>query len=199
MRVLSDAVRDALDVPEEAEAKKEALTDLQEVMALLAGLSPAAKMLLDTLHDHGWECVLNPDTTDSINEINKLASQYLACALLVQEHENLIDEDDYRDELDYIYSNRPETAEPKEPVSAEEDRNFERSVLSDPLKLLLVMLTPVQIESLCFRSNLHLLFLTIYTQEYMLCILSCGTETNSNFVSCLWLDWIHIVAASICK
>lgn len=149
LRVQSDAVRDALDVPEEAEAKKEALTDLQEVMALLAGLSPAAKMLLDTLHDHGWECVLNPDTTDSINEINKLASQYLACALLVQEHEYLIVEDDYRDELDYIYSNRPETAEPKEPVSAEEDRNFERSVLSDPMKQLLDMLTPVQIETLC--------------------------------------------------
>ncbi|MGM9602982.1 MAG: TerB N-terminal domain-containing protein [Faecousia sp.] len=148
LRVQSDAVRDALDVPEEAETKKEALTDLQEVTALLAGLSPAARVLLDMLHDHGWECVLNPDTTDSINEINKLASQYLACALLVQEHEYLIVEDDYRDELDYIYSNRPETAEPKEPVSEEEDRCFDRSVLSDPMKQLLDMLTPVQIETL---------------------------------------------------
>lgn len=148
LRAQSDAVRDALDVPEEMEAKKEALTDLQEVAALLAGLSPAAKVLLDTLHDHGWECVLNPDTTDSINEINKLASQYLACALLVQEHEHLIVEDDYRDELDYIYDNRPETADPIELVSTEEDCHFERSVLSAQMKQFLDALTPVQIETL---------------------------------------------------
>lgn len=148
LRAQSDAVRNALDVPEEVEAKKEALTDLQEVMSLLAELSPAAKALLDTLHNCGWECVLNPETTGSINEINKLANKYLACALLVQERKHLIVEDDYRDELEYIYANKLELANPIEQVSAEEDYHFDGSVFSDEMKQFLDALTPVQLEAL---------------------------------------------------
>ena len=148
LRAQSDAVRDALDVPEQAEAKKENLTDLQEVTALVAELSPEAKGLLDTLRHQEWECIQNSGTMVSFNEINNLANQYLACALIVQENGHLIVEDDYRDELEYIYANKPQTADLTDPVSAEEDSYFERSLLSDQMKQFLDTLTPVQSETL---------------------------------------------------
>lgn len=148
LRAQSDAVRDALDVPEEVEIKKESLTDLQEVMALWAELSPAARILLDTLYDGGWECMTSPEIVDTVDEINKLANQYLACALLVPEHDHLIVEDDYRDELDYIYANKPEVAGTTEQIVTEESGYFDPLALSEEMKQFLKALTPVQSETL---------------------------------------------------
>ena len=109
LRTQSDAVRDALEVPGEA-AEKPLLTDLREVSALLAELSPEAERLLDQLRGSGWECPYLPEMSDSVGEINRLAGKYLACALLARERAQLIVEDDYRDELDHLYANRPGAA-----------------------------------------------------------------------------------------
>lgn len=94
LREQSDAVRDALDVPEATEIEKESLTEL------------------------------------------------------THEHEDLIAENDHRDETDDINANRSEINDPIETASAERDFYFDRSILSDQMNHLLDALTPVQMEVL---------------------------------------------------
>lgn len=152
LRVQSDAVRDALEVVEESQ--KELLTDLQEMKALVSEISPQAKHLLDQLYSGDWKCVATPEMKRSIEEINRLAYKYLACALLVRERSNLVVEDDYQDELDYIYANPAEMPEPTEAafvekeVERETESGFDLSLLSDEMQELVCMLTPVQQQTL---------------------------------------------------
>ncbi len=111
IRKQSDAVREALKVDEESTVEipeeKELLTDLQEITSIYQGISPQSRELLDRLAAVGWECILSPTDESYITEINRLAKHFLGCALLVKEQDLLAAEDDYRDELDYIYKNPP--------------------------------------------------------------------------------------------
>ena len=114
IRKQSDAVREALKVDEESTVEileeKELLTDLQEVTSIYQGIPPQSRELLDRLAAVGWECILSPTDEAHITEINRLAKHFLGCALLVKEQDLLAVEDDYRDELDYIYENPPSSA-----------------------------------------------------------------------------------------
>lgn len=183
LRTQSDAVRDALDVPEESVSAKEALTDLQEVMALLVELTPEAKSLLDMLFSSKWECVFSSEMSNAIDEINKQANKYLACALLVREHERLIVEDDYRDELDQIYAGQTEVTEPKKTLPAQEVQSFDLSVLSAEMQKFIDALSPVQEETL------H----TILTQRDALSALSQIAEEAMTMPEIL-IDEINDVA-----
>lgn len=140
----SEWVREALTVPD-AELPKELLTDLQEVSAILAESSKEAKLLLVTLYQNGWECEFTEETLAAKSEVNRLANKYLACNLLAEEQNRLIVEDDYRDELEHIYSNGFES------VATSYDTNvsyLDSSLLSDELKLLVDSLSPTLSEAL---------------------------------------------------
>lgn len=140
----SEWVREALTVSEQ-EPEKELLTDLQEVSAILAESSSEARALFDTLQQSGWECDFAVEMLDAESEINKLANKYLACNLLAREQNRLIVEDDYRDELDHIYSNGIENSESSHDTAS---GFFDTSLLSDELKQLVDLLSPAHSDAL---------------------------------------------------
>ncbi len=140
----SNDVRDALHVKEmTTPEKKELLTDVQEVTAIYTTISPSARSLLDRLEKSSWECSTSQGDEPLIAEINRLAERYLGCALLVAEASKIIAEDDYRDELEYIYQNQPAT-------SSEENGSklFDSSVLTPEMKDFVDALLPVQQKAL---------------------------------------------------
>lgn len=150
LRTQSDAVREALNVPEYIKEKKELLIDLEEFKAFLETLSSEAKLLLDTLLESNWECVSDSEKTNLVNEINRQANKYLACTLIIQTHELLIVEEDYRDELKDIYINQIEVEEvdTQEEVLIEQETHFIIERLSNEMQQLITSLTSVQVEIL---------------------------------------------------
>lgn len=139
LRSQSDAVRNALEVSEENQEQKELLTDLEEVRALLEALTEDARKLIDYFVQSKWQCVNDADKITLVNEINKQANKYLACALIVPEQDLLIIEDDYRDELDYIYADQPKWNDGEE----QKDEEF-----PDGIQQVMENLTSVQAEVL---------------------------------------------------
>jgi hypothetical protein len=104
----SEVVRKALGVEEmNINEVKELYTDIQEVTAIYTTISPKERILLDRLNKSKWECNAEQEDEPLIAEINRLAERYLGCALLVAEDSKIIVEDDYRDELEYIYQDKP--------------------------------------------------------------------------------------------
>lgn len=147
LRNQSDAVRNALEVSEENQEKKELLTDLEEVRALLEVLTEDARKLIDYFVQNKWQCVNDADKITLVNEINKQANKYLACALIVPEQDLLIIEDDYRDELDYIYADQLKSSDGE----GREDQlmySFSAEELSDGMQQVMENLTSVQVEVL---------------------------------------------------
>lgn len=146
LREQSDAVRDALEVPE-AVSEKPPLTELSEVSSLLEKLPSGAMDLLNTLRQRGWEAELLPNA-GALEELNRLSAQFLACSLVVNERGRLIVEDDFRDELDYIAENTPgafiAAAEDEEDSAVSEDERFALEKLSPELRELVSGLTPEQ-------------------------------------------------------
>ena len=147
LRTQSDAVREALNVSEHIEEKKELLIDLEEFKTFLGSLSSEEKSLLDILSKSNWECVNDSGKTDLVNEINRQANKYLACALIIQTHELFIVEEDYRDELNDIYINQIEIDTQKE-VLIEQETHFIIERLSNEMQQLITSLTSVQVEIL---------------------------------------------------
>ncbi|SHK47638.1 TerB N-terminal domain-containing protein [Desulforamulus aeronauticus] len=144
LREQSDAVRTALQVEETVTSvQKELLTDLQEVTSIYAALSSEARQLLDRLHASGWVCEQTAAEEPLIAEINRLAEYYLSCALLAKENDTVMAEDDYRDELEYIYKNRPQLS-----VADSDTGKFNMSVLSPELKEFVENLVPEQKKAL---------------------------------------------------
>jgi len=136
----SDAVRKALEVEEtNTPENKELYTDIREVTAIYTAISPKARSLLDRLDKSTWECSAAQEDEPLIVEINRLAERYLGRALLVVEASKIIAEDDYRDELEYIYQNQPTTSFEKHG-----SKLFDSSVLSPEMKELVDALEPVQ-------------------------------------------------------
>jgi len=140
----SDAVRAALDAEETTTPEKKALlTDIQEVTAIYTAISSSARSLLDRLEKSSWECSAAQGDEPLIAEINRLAERYLGCALLVAEASKIIAEDDYRDELEYIYQNQPATSS-----EGNGSKLFDSSVLTPEMKEFVDALVPVQQKAL---------------------------------------------------
>lgn len=148
LRSQSNAVRDALEVSESTEGPKELLTDLEEVKALLETLSADAKGLIDELAKNKWEGVNDSNKAKLIDEINMQAAKYLACALLVLEQDLIVVEDDYRDELDYIYTNQPGLEKSQGQMCESANGFFTVEKLSDGLRYVIENLSLSQIEIL---------------------------------------------------
>ena len=102
LREQSDQVREALRV-EESQPEKPLLTDLKEVTAIYQTVSAQGQQLLRDLGAAEWEMKVPTDTI-AIDEINREARRILGCSILHNEHNLLIAEDDYRDELAEVLS-----------------------------------------------------------------------------------------------
>jgi len=141
----SNDTRDALGVEETNTPKnKELYTDIQQVTAIYTAISPKARSLLDRLDKSTWECSAAQEDEPLIAEINRLAERDLGRALLVVEASKIIAEDDYRDELEYIYQNQPATSS-KESGS----KIFDSSRLtSEAMKNFVDALEPIQQKAL---------------------------------------------------
>lgn len=155
LRIQSDAVREALNVPEAVE-QKELLTDLEEVRSILAAVSSEAKALLVQLYHSDWECEKTDQNAALVREINREANRYLACELVLREGSKWVVEEDYRDELEHIYEveqapTQEKEETPKEPdisatveEPAKSDEEFDVTGLPEEMQALLEALTPVQ-------------------------------------------------------
>jgi hypothetical protein len=140
----SNYTRNILSVEKTTNPEKKALlTDIQQITAIYIAVSPSARSLLDRLEKSAWECSVAQGDEPLIAEINRLAELHLCRSLLVAETSNIIVEDDYRDELEYIYQNQPAT-------SSEENGSklFDSSVLTPEMKEFVDALLPVQQKAL---------------------------------------------------
>lgn len=151
LRAQSDAVRDALEVADEG-TQKELLTELPEISAMFTKLSKPAQKFLLSLKATGWESSANTEARTFIEEINSAAAHFIARALIVTEAGRYIVEDDYRDELDYIYENPPESepAAEQESEAETEIRNakLDEIGLPEDLKEFWGALTDIQRQAL---------------------------------------------------
>lgn len=151
LRAQSDAVRDALEVADEG-TQKELLTELPEISAMFTKLSKPAQKFLLSLKATGWESSANTEASTFIEEINSAAAHFIARALIVTEAGRYIVEDDYRDELDYIYENTPESepAAEQESEAETEIRNakLDEIGLPEDLKEFWEALTDIQRQAL---------------------------------------------------
>lgn len=158
LREQSDAVRDALEVQDCGE-QKELLTELPEVSAMFEKLSVPAKKFLLSLKDTQWETEANKAQTQLVEEINAAAIRFLSQGLIVVEAGRYIVEDDYRDELDYIYQENSDAVIAEE-AEITESMNQANTVdvedLSVEVKDFLEALTDVQrktIAAVLFSNN----------------------------------------------
>ena len=155
LREESNAVRTTLYVEESiVPAEKALLADIHEVTALYVSLSPEARHLVDRLGHSSWECEQMPEDEALITEINRLAKHYIGYALLVKEGNIVTVEDDYRNELTYIYENPPQLPEMNDisrlfdlPVLPSELREFVEYLVPEQQKALHVLLTCEQPQS----------------------------------------------------
>lgn len=136
LRNQSDAVRDALEVTVDAGTTKESLTDMETVKSFFVSLPSYCRALMDKLQSSSWEIPYDSSVQVSIEKINELSCMQLACAILVSEGNKIILEDDYRNELQYIYEHLSELDFPEDD-SKEDDSRFEKSQLSSELQELL--------------------------------------------------------------
>ena len=113
----------------ENQNQRSLLTDVKEVTSIYLALSPETRGLLDLLQKSAWEAPSQPGDEALIQEINRQSERYLGRALLVVENADIIAEDDYRDELAYIYENPPA-------IPAEEARTkcFDASLLPEEFR-----------------------------------------------------------------
>lgn len=149
LREQSDAVREALQVEEASSSEpKELLTDVAEVTAIYTALTPDARALLSRLKESSWSDVKASGDESRICEINRLAERHLGCALIVCENGRMIAEDDYQDELTYIYEHPPALSSVPErgcefnlSVLNEELRNFVEMLAAEQREVLYVLLS----------------------------------------------------------
>lgn len=159
LRAQSDAVRDALEVADEG-TQKDLLTELPEISAMLAKLSKPVQKFLLSLKATGWESSTNTEASTFIEEINSAAAHFIARALIVTEAGRYIVEDDYRDELDYIYENMPDSefaAKQESKVKTEiSDTKLDEIGLPEDLKEFFEALTDIQrqvLKTILFSDN----------------------------------------------
>lgn len=152
LRHQSDEVREALEVKEDLIEQKELLTDVDEVETLLVTLSKKAKHLISELVQNDWKCRADNEKIETFTEINEQAVRYLACELLIADGDFWDIEEDYRDELEYIYKNRKEVSEDKGEDN-EKNKFFDLNELSENMQNLIENITPEQTEIICIILN----------------------------------------------
>ena len=179
LRKQSDDVRIKLEVPEiSVTIEKELLTDIKEVTLIYLTLSSNARALLDRLNKSNWEDVEESGDMQRIAEINRLSEHNLGSPLLVRENNTIIVEEDYQDELTFIYDNPPQ----KEKLSMS-NSIFDLSILTGEFLEFIQSLT---LES---QKALHVIVLG-YDVEKKLAIIA---EDESSMPQIL-LDDINEVA-----
>lgn len=111
LRKESDNVREILEVQEEEE-EKVLLTDIAGMQLVLANVSEQSKSLIYSLRSKGWEDRYDPSMKLLVDEANRIALKYLSQDLLIVDSDsNIIVEEDFRDEIDYIWqSNNTDTS-----------------------------------------------------------------------------------------
>ena len=155
LRAESNAVRDALEVTEADATETKLLTDLNEVTALVNALSSGAKEFLYAFFIGKWSAVVEPNSKAYVEEINRVAIQCLARELVVIENKLYIVEDDYRDELEHIFTTNPdiikklpETSQEFESTASTTNDLFDITILSEGLQNVIAALTDIQIQVL---------------------------------------------------
>ena len=109
LREQSNAVREALEVKEkDSISEKMLLTEVKQVTAIYSALPEKAVDYLVRLYNANWEVEQTSEDQQYFNEINRLANHYLGCDLVIEEQNQALIEDDFRDELEYIFQNPPE-------------------------------------------------------------------------------------------
>lgn len=164
LRAQSDEVRDALEVSENPDTPKAALTDLQAVEELLKELSAEENELMDLLRSYGWEVKYESHMEQTMGSINAKALRALACALLVREGDMLIAEDDYRDELNHIHAMRMAKQIPEKQDAPRKGKYFDMEKLSEPMAELMEALSEMQ------QQVVHIVLLGEDVQERLAAI-----------------------------
>lgn len=144
LREESNEVRAALEVEDIiSEEPKALLTETAEISAIYLALSPNARAFMDQLDRKTWP--LKKETSHDLlfAEINRVSEHYLGCQLLVCESNMIVVEDDYQDELEFLYKNPP-TISPVE----KEEKDFSLEVLNEDLKNVITYLLPEQRRAL---------------------------------------------------
>lgn len=155
LRAESNAVRDALEVTEEAITETRMLTDLNEVTGLINVLSGTATSFLYSLFTEKWSGTVDTNNKGYVEEINRCATQCLARELIVIENGFYIVEDDYRDELEHIFTTNPDivkkSPETNQEVAVDQSSTkafFNTTTLSEGLQNVIGALTDLQQEVL---------------------------------------------------
>ncbi len=103
LRKESDNVREILEVQEE-EVEKVLLTDIAGMQLVLANISEQSKSLIYSLRTKGWGDRYDPSMKLMVDETNRIALKYLSQDLLIVDSDsNVTIEEDFRDEIDYIW------------------------------------------------------------------------------------------------
>ena len=155
LRAESNAVRDALEVAEETITETRMLTDLNEITGLINVLSENAATFLYSLFTEEWSATVDTNNKGYVEEINRGATQCLARELIVIENGCYIVEDDYRDELEYIFTVNPDIIKKSSEINEETavDHSstkafFNARTLSEGLQSVIGALTDLQQEVL---------------------------------------------------
>lgn len=149
LRKQSDAVRSILQVEDVdgeemvVPTKKMLLTEVEEVITIYKALSENERAFLKKLYESEYEAELMPVDTQTITAINRLADRYLQNDLISFEGDRMIIEDDFRDEIDYLFKNPPEIE-----VAKENQADFNRTLLPENLQEFVAELLPEQRQSL---------------------------------------------------
>jgi hypothetical protein len=149
LRKQSDAVRSILQVEDVVSeelvvpTKKMLLTEVEEVISIYKALSENERAFLKKLYESEYEAELMPVDTQTISAINRLADRYLQNDLISIEGDRMIIEDDFRDEIDYLFKNPPEIE-----VAKENQADFDRTLLPEKLWEFVAELLPEQRQSL---------------------------------------------------
>lgn len=149
LRKQSDAVRSILQVEDVASeelvvpTKKMLLTEVEEVNAIYKALSENERAFLKKLYESDYEAELAPVDTQTISAINRLADRYLQNDLISIEGDRIIIEDDFRDEIDFLFKNPPEIE-----VVIENQADFDKTLLPEKLQEFVAELLPEQRQSL---------------------------------------------------
>lgn len=111
LRKESDNVREILEVQEEEE-EKVLLTDIAGMQLVLANISEESRDLIYSLRTKGWEDRYDQSMKLLVDEANRISLKYLSQDLLIVDSDsNISVEEDFRDEIDYIWqSNNTDTA-----------------------------------------------------------------------------------------
>ncbi len=144
LRSESNIVREVLEVIDEEQDTREVLADLDTIKEIFAALPQYTRTIFDEIQKNSWEITYDLSLQASIDKINQISNQYLACDILVVELNFLMLEKEYRAEFEYIYNHMDELFIAKNDTNDENNSIFELDKISEDLKPLVTCLSVVQ-------------------------------------------------------